>query len=99
MAKPTAEQIKAEVKKLREMKTTVRHRTAFGEDNWEAIEVQAEVLEKGLDIDAIFNRWGEGAAEEDQSERLDDQAMQALHWREGDENISPSEGWASLVGK
>lgn len=89
----------AEAAKLREMKPRVRKYGASG-NNHEAIEVQIAVLEEGLDENAIENRWGTTAAEEDEDEHLYDAAIEACNWAAGwDGEMAPSESWAPLVSQ
>jgi len=97
MAKPTAEQIAAEAKKLREMKLKIPRRNAFGDDNWEVVGAQIEVLESNLSYDLMANRWGDTAAEEDYSEHVYDSASDARRWMDGEEKDSPTSAWAPLV--
>ena len=89
---PTKDQIQAEVQALKEMQPSVRHYTAFGDDNWGAIDAQISTLVERLDEDEVYDRW-EG--EETESEL--DNALYALRWLEGEEAEAPSVGWAPLV--
>jgi hypothetical protein len=91
----TPDEVKAEIAKLREMKPTVRHHTAFGGDNWAAIDAQIKVLEEGMDADKIWDEWPDD--ERDMHER--DSALEALAWKDGEEteDETPSAGWQSLV--
>lgn len=91
----TKEQIESEIKALREMKPSVRHRTMFGDDNHAAIDAQIKVLEEGMSEDAIYDEWPED--EEDAHER--DHARDAATWRDSDdpEDGAPSVGWKELV--
>ncbi len=57
MSKPTAEQIQVEIAALKEIQPRVPHHSAFGEDNWAAIQAQTVVLEERLDEDAIYDRY------------------------------------------
>ena len=89
--KPNQEQIRAEIKKLKEMKPKVRHYTGFGDDNHAAIEVQIRVLEEILDVDDIYDRW-------DMDDHLCESAIEAREWLdEGGEPPSGPDGWGSLV--
>lgn len=54
MNKPTPKAIAAEIAKLKALKPKVKRYTFFGDDNHAAINAQIEVLEKGMDDDAIF---------------------------------------------
>lgn len=99
MKKPTDEQIKQEIEKLKELKTKVRSRTAFGESNTDAIQAQIDVLEKGWTNETII--WDHfPEIEEDAHAR--DAAMEALAWKNGKDNAvgeyeSPSQSWRGLV--
>ena len=91
----TNEQIDAEIAALNEMKPSVRHRSAFGDDNHEAIEAQLSVLRERMDTDEIYDTWGDEDTDEFAQNVLDE-ALAARHWLIGDEE-APSVGWASLV--
>ena len=88
--KPTIEQVQAEVAALKAMKPKIRRRTAFGDDNHAAVEVQIRVLEGGLDDDDIYGRW-------DMDEYLLDSAIAAYNWREYGDEEPPSKDWEGLV--
>jgi len=91
MARPTREQIQAEIEQLTAMRPKVRHYTAFGDDNRAAISAQIAVLEKLLGDDAIYDRY-----EDDDSILM--QALEARQWLDGDsEYATLSEGWQELV--
>lgn len=93
MSKAKSEkEIKAEVKKLLEIKANPKFRrySDFGDDHFRSIDIQVAVLEKDLDEDEINDRY----------ENSDDNstAYDAFQWREGEKvDESPSEGWKSLV--
>lgn len=91
----TKEQIDAEIAALNEMKPSVRHRSAFGDDHHEAIEAQLSVLRERMDSDEIYAAWGDEDADEFAQNVLDE-ALAARDWLIGDEP-APSEGWACLV--
>lgn len=95
MKAPTEAQIKAEAIKLTKMRPKVRHFTAFGDNNRDAIEAQIAVLDGNLTIDEIEDKKEEG----DWSENQRESATYARYWMDGDEPDSPSSGWAPLVGK
>jgi len=84
----TEKQVSDEIKKLRDMKPNVRRFTAFGDDNWRRIEVQIAVLERNMDENdiGIYTDPDENS-----------QAYDAIQWREGEIDESPSDGWKSLV--
>jgi len=93
VAKPTLEQIQAEIEQLTAMCPKVRHYSAFGDDNRAAISAQIAVLEKLLDNDAIFDRYEQGS-----DEAILYAALDARQWLDGDfEDDTLSEGWQELV--
>lgn len=53
----TKEQIEDAIKKLIEVKSSVRRYSFFGDDNWKKIDAQILVLERGLDEDQIYDRY------------------------------------------
>lgn len=72
----TQQEIEAEKEHLREVMPTVRHFSAFGDDNRKAIQAQIDVLENDYTDDEIYDEW-----ENDQS-RLDN-ALEARAWLDG----------------
>ncbi len=90
-AVPTPEDVSAEIEKLRSMKNSVRHFTAFNDDNHAAIETQIEVLEKDLTTDAIHSRWD--------VDYLREAARDARDWKDGRlaAGDTLSGAWAELV--
>lgn len=96
--KPTPVEVKAEIKKLKEMKPNVRRLSGFGDDHHAAIDVQVDVLEGNLSDDYIYGQWGEGAAEEERSENLLSSACDARRWLDGDgDGVPPSADWKCLT--
>lgn len=89
MAKPTQDEITKEISTLREQVKTVRKFSTFGDDNRKAIEAQIETLHEVYDEDDIDENI-------DSAQR--ENAMDALYWANGDEEMSPSESWAPLCG-
>ena len=87
-------EIDAEIGKLEEMKPKVRHYTAFGDDNWAAVEVQIEALEKRMTDDACFDRWPNDASVEERNA-----AREASEWLydETGEVEAPSTEWEPLT--
>jgi hypothetical protein len=101
-AKPTAEEIKVEIEKLREMKPKLPRTTKFGDDNHAAIDAEIEVLENDLDEDEIYSKGPEDEDHDDSewSQHQMEAALYTRQWMEGEaEDGSPSEGWAPLVQK
>jgi hypothetical protein len=96
--KPTEDEVKAEIARLKEMKPKVRRKTAFGDDNWEKIDAQIRVLEEDMDEDAIYAAWGD---DNDPEHNLDliHNAREAREWLDGVETPPelPSDGWKGLV--
>ena len=90
----TPAQVKAEIKKLKEMKPKVRSSSSFGDDHHAAIDAQIEVLEKGLDNDGVYDHYEHGP------HNILDAALEAMGWMDGGsygEGERPSKNWASLV--
>lgn len=99
----TAEEIGAELAKLRELAPKVKPHSVFGDDNLAAIEAVIEVLEEVLDSDEVHERWGEEAflAPEEFEQSVLDAAVRAVDWMEGrlaDDEEAPSEGWPLIDG-
>lgn len=88
------EDIQTEITKLEELKDKVPAKTGFGESNIEAIEAQIEALRENLEEDDVEDRYDAG----DFTERQRDNALEAIGWRNEDEDDSPSKGWEHLVG-
>jgi len=97
--KPTAEQIKSEISRLREIMDKVPPTTRFGESNTDAIDAEIEVLENDLSEDDIYSSSCETEDEEDEkwSFRIRDLALAARRWMDGEDPESPSKGWEPLV--
>lgn len=53
----TNEEIQKEIKALRDVRPSVRHHSAFGDDNLVALDAQIEVLEEDLDNSDIYDRF------------------------------------------
>lgn len=88
---PTEKQIKAEIEKLHEMKPFVRQYTAFGDNNHDRIDAQIAALED-MDCDEDVD---DAYPEEDQMD-IASHARDAMNWKIGNEDVSPSENWKSL---
>lgn len=96
----TAQEIHAEVDALRKMKPDVRHFTAFGDDNWAAIDRQ---------IEALVDEWTDNDVRDlrdDLTEHEFQSAREAIDWANGDYDEyeedgeivdRPSLSWKSLV--
>lgn len=82
------EEISAEVEKLKSIQPKVRAYSAFGDNNRSAISAQIDVLE---------HHWDEEDTDELETDHERTNALDAIYWRNGDEEISPSEGWAELI--
>lgn len=99
----TAHEIRAEVDTLRKMKLDVRHFTAFGNDNWLAIDRQIDALVDEWTDDDAYDVLDEGYISEHEFQA----ASEAIAWANGDydeyedddgEIIDrPSLNWKSLV--
>ena len=92
--KPTPEEIKAEIAKLREMKPHIRHYSLFNDNNWDALDAQIEFLEGEMSEDDIRENWpGEYA-----QEYMRAVALEAWMWLNDDEDAElPSDTWAVLL--
>lgn len=98
MNKPTRQEIIDVIAKLKGLKLKVTQYTFFGDSNRKAIQAQIDVLNDGMDEDAIYERWDEG--ESDSYER--NHALQALQWMNGEpiedsEDEGIVESWEGLV--
>lgn len=86
--KPTAEQIEAEIKALEVCKEYVPKSNLFGENNHRKLDLQIEYLKEGIDTSS------------DEYFEMEDWERMAIYeaesWKEGDETISPSQGWDSF---
>jgi hypothetical protein len=96
--KPTEDEVKTEIARLKEMKPKVRRKTAFGDDNWEKIDAQIRVLEESMDEDEIYAAWSDDNDPEHNQDLIHN-ALDARQWMEGDvdEPELPSKGWENLV--
>lgn len=91
MKAPTYEEIQEEIKRLKTMKPTVLHASAFGDDHHRAIDAQIRVLEDDLDEDAVFDEFMDSA------DNIQSSASEAAQWAAGELENPPSEDWKSLV--
>lgn len=96
MKTPTDEERQAEIKKLQEMKPKIRRTTAFGDDNWEKIDAQIEVLEKQLDEEEVYGEF-EDHDDPDRTSDVVSAAREAVEWLEGQQKEPPSADWEPLV--
>jgi hypothetical protein len=93
----TTDEIQSEVAKLRDLLPRVRRRSAFGDDNREAIQAQIDVLTGLMDLDAVDAAWGDSTADE-YSDSLHQNAIDAFDWYSGlSDEPAPSEGWQVLA--
>lgn len=91
--KPTAKQIKAEIKTLRKMKPTVIQFSRFGDDNHKAIDAQISVLETNMEEEKVYSTY-------EDNRYSANSAIDAIAWRDdqqGDEYAAPSDEWKALV--
>lgn len=98
--KPTTKQIDAEVEKLKEMRSKIPPRNFFGENNLLKIDAEIEALEKRMDEQQVYDRFGaDETADEFQESDLEPQhsAIYAIQWMNGEEKESPSDGWKPLI--
>jgi hypothetical protein len=100
--KPTPDQVAAEIKLLAGLLPRVRPTTAFGDDNRTAIEAQIIVLTERMDLDDVYDRFGEDAflIDDGFDQYVLDSAMEAHDWLHGlraaDED-SPAKSWEGLA--
>jgi hypothetical protein len=95
----TDDQIAVELKALRSLKGKVRRSNAFGDDNRAAIDAQCSVLDDRMNMDQVYEAWGDESADEFDQYVLD-AAINACDWMSGDlatDEGKPSEGWVDLV--
>jgi len=91
--KPTTEQIKQEIEKLKELAPVIRQTSAFGTNNRAAIEAQIKVLENLWDNDEIYDHYDHAGIDE---EALD-AAIGAQQWLDGEHDVDTlSEDWEVL---
>lgn len=95
LKRPTPNEILAEIARLREMKPSVRHYSAFNDDHWEAIDAQIRVLEEGMDMDTAIAEFDPD--EEKVGTSLMDSIEEAVNWLEAEATDKPSDGWKELV--
>lgn len=82
----SADEIEAEITRLRELKPNVPHYTYFGDDNHAAIDAEIAVLE------------GKANPFDYDDEHVSMSAQDAEAWRDGYSDAeAPSAGWAVLV--
>ena len=104
MKKPTPQQLKAEIEWLKQNRAKMPRYNFFREDLHEKLDAQIEVLEQGLDEDAIYVRCH---FEDDSDERAADDSLwhystlspclEAMRWRDGDQNDPPSAAWKDTL--
>lgn len=90
----SSEVVGVEVQKLKDMKLSVRKFTGFGDNNHEAIDAQIMTLEEDFSEDEVYEKQDD----EEWTENQVDSAMDAIRWRDEDEE-APSESWAPLIQK
>lgn len=91
MKKPrTQEEIDGQIKRLEAVQDKVPARTAFGDDNYGAIEAQIAVLSNRLSSDDIYDRW-------EDDDHIRDNALQMLDWRNGDSDEDQAAEWEELA--
>lgn len=99
MTKATAKQIQAEIKALKEIRPMIPSRTFFGDNNWDAIDAQIDVLENNIHEDTIWNRCDEEEPDLGEwKEHERDCALDARRWMDGEEpEARPSKNWQELL--
>lgn len=96
---PAPAQVKAEIAKLNALKDTIRHMTAFGDDNREACQAQIDTLEHSYDDDQVEEHYGRSEDYPAAPANVCDAALEAVRWLAGEERDAPSDGWKSLEEK
>lgn len=95
-------EVNKEIQILVDLKDKMPQRTAFGDDNREAIEAEIVVLKDNLTEQQIDDRsWFEDEGEDESkwSSHTNDSARYAYNWKIGHEKEPPSHGWKPLVKK
>lgn len=93
MAKPTEEQINAEITKLKTMKPNVKKNSMFGDDHHKAIDAQVEVLTQRMSDDQMYSTYDRSGVQES----VLNAARDACDWLNGYREEVPSEEWADLL--
>lgn len=100
MKAPTQKQIAAEAKKLEALLTKLPRTNFFGEDLHAKVRAEIAVLTEDLAEADIYDRSND-EGEDDESKEWNvserEAALNARRWIDGDEDISPSASWASVV--
>jgi hypothetical protein len=102
MMKPTQEQIAEEIAKLKAMKPTVIRSSVFGDNHWDAIDAQINVLENQWGDNRVYDKYPCQDEDDDgYPDNVRDAAYEAASWLNGEteEGESPSDNWQSLVRK
>lgn len=93
MMKPTKEQIKQEIEKLKELAPVIRQTSMFGNDNRAQIDVQICVLETLQDDADIYNKYDHAGIDEE----ILESALVARQWLNGEHEVNTlSEDWEVL---
>lgn len=98
MAKPSDQQVAEQIAALKKMQPRVRHYTMFGDNNWDVMDAQVEVLEKRMSGSEIDKQVWSKDDEADMTIRS--AAMDARRWLDG-EPLEDGEkdlvaGWKAL---
>ncbi len=98
---PTAKQIYDQISGLAAIKPTVRRKSLFGDDHWEAIDAQIYVLVHRPSEAEVDARFGLDSSlddeDQDMSQNTYDSAMDALSWLEGTLKTDLVSAWKELV--
>jgi hypothetical protein len=111
--KPTEKQIEAEIKKLTQIKPNVRKTSVFGDNHWDAIDAQIEVLKNYWTEDDVYDNFPSQEDLEsraDHGEEIDDiiaypdnvrsEALEAARWLAGESEFKKlSDNWKELLIK
>ncbi len=95
----TKKVVTQEIAKLKELMalSVIPHYTRFGDDNWEGVRAQLEVLEGKLTYDQMMERLGSDPDEEefteDWPEHTHNMAVCAWDWYTCQTDERPSDGW------
>lgn len=100
--KPTPDQVAAEIGLLNGLLPRVRPTSVFGDDNRAAIEAQIAVLTERMDLDDVYDRFGEEAflIEDEFDQYALDSAISAHDWLHGQlaaDEETPSKSWEGLA--
>lgn len=100
----TEKQIKKEAEALVKLKPKVPMYTAFGDNNHAKMEAEIRVLSDNMSEDEIYGEWPMDGKDDEESAEFarengaqNSAALYTRRWMDGEEEESPSQGWAPLA--